>query len=526
MGTPAYIAPEQAQGRPLTPATDLYAVGTVLYEMLAGKLPYDERRLGAGGALPARPRGSPAAARGGARGAAAGRRGRRALARPRSRGAVRVGGRDERRARRGRGDVLGPGLGAGAEQRPAQPDQRARPRTPVSGPATVRPGAAPRTPSRRRRRRRRSSRPGPPPEEPRRSRRPRPAILAACGVVARSAARGRDRCCSAAATSRPQAALPPAPAAWPGKVVIGADYGDQAPAEDNQALLETSGATAQGFSAGVDWRGYNADGQWASNVALAATRADVMPIFSLLLDRAVRRRAPTSSIRSQAQQADLADRPTMERYWQDARELLEQIGEGALGQPAALVVEPTVWPNQELVDERAGERVEAIVGSSGIAELDGAAGHARRVRAGLGHPARPGRARRDARLPGGRLGERTQGRDRRPADPKGRGLGRAECRVLRLARRRLRLRDARGRRLRLRVSGRRPRRRGPVDLDARRLRPPHDLGPGVGRGRGGADRPDPDPVRQHADAGGRRHRRSTTRTTTSRRCSARRASRR
>ena len=41
MGTPAYIAPEQAQGRPLTPATDLYAVGTVLYEMLAGRLPYD-----------------------------------------------------------------------------------------------------------------------------------------------------------------------------------------------------------------------------------------------------------------------------------------------------------------------------------------------------------------------------------------------------------------------------------------------------------------------------------------------------
>ena len=41
MGTPAYIAPEQAQGRPLTPATDVYAAGTVLYEMLAGRLPYD-----------------------------------------------------------------------------------------------------------------------------------------------------------------------------------------------------------------------------------------------------------------------------------------------------------------------------------------------------------------------------------------------------------------------------------------------------------------------------------------------------
>lgn len=39
-GTPAYFAPEQAAGDRVLPATDVYAVGIMLYEMLSGTVPF------------------------------------------------------------------------------------------------------------------------------------------------------------------------------------------------------------------------------------------------------------------------------------------------------------------------------------------------------------------------------------------------------------------------------------------------------------------------------------------------------
>jgi serine/threonine-protein kinase len=42
LGTPAFMAPEQVTGGMLTPATDVYAVATMLYELLSGYLPFSD----------------------------------------------------------------------------------------------------------------------------------------------------------------------------------------------------------------------------------------------------------------------------------------------------------------------------------------------------------------------------------------------------------------------------------------------------------------------------------------------------
>jgi eukaryotic-like serine/threonine-protein kinase len=40
-GTPEFMSPEQAQGKVLTPASDVYSLATILFEALTGKLPFE-----------------------------------------------------------------------------------------------------------------------------------------------------------------------------------------------------------------------------------------------------------------------------------------------------------------------------------------------------------------------------------------------------------------------------------------------------------------------------------------------------
>jgi serine/threonine-protein kinase len=45
IGTPGYMAPEQVVGDPVSPATDIYAVGAILYEMLTGVMAFEGTSL-------------------------------------------------------------------------------------------------------------------------------------------------------------------------------------------------------------------------------------------------------------------------------------------------------------------------------------------------------------------------------------------------------------------------------------------------------------------------------------------------
>ena len=118
VGTPAYMAPEQAEGRSVGPAADVYAAATMLYELVSGRLPFDtgeEPRALLRARIELDPlpldQVAPSVPAGSGRGDDAGPG-------PRPRGPLPDGRGLRRRRRRGRHRGVGPGL-AGRLRRPA-----------------------------------------------------------------------------------------------------------------------------------------------------------------------------------------------------------------------------------------------------------------------------------------------------------------------------------------------------------------------------------------------------------------------